>query len=327
MKRLVIFIVLVFMLGTMAGCGQVNQSTKKVADQYPKKIVIQAPLAPPTAPLLQMVQKKPFGDKSSVQLIIYKTVEEATARILNGEADFTVLPLNTAAKLYNKKADISLANVTTWGILYLLSSDSSVSGWHQLKGKEVYVGAQGASPDIITRYLLEKNQISPGDVSLKYADSPEIAQMMIQGIAHTAVLPEPLVTNVISKNPKIKVVMDFQKEWQKLESNKYGLPQAGMVVQNKFLRDYPAAVAVLQKAYAQALVQTVDNPASVAGLVQQKFNIPASVFEQSMKRTNIKFVYARDAKADVDNYLSKLLQLSPDIVGGKLPDEKFYLSK
>ncbi|RYD05930.1 hypothetical protein N752_06710 [Desulforamulus aquiferis] len=51
--------------------------------------------------------------------------------------------------------DISLANVSTWGILYLLSSDN-ISSWQDLKGKEIHVGAQGASPDIITQYLLGK---------------------------------------------------------------------------------------------------------------------------------------------------------------------------
>lgn len=328
MKKNILPMILIALLlmATLAGCGSAGQ-TPPAQEKLPEKIVIQAPPAPPTAPILKMIESKPFGDKVAIEFIQYKTVEEATARVIKGEVDFTVLPVNTAAKLYNKNVDISLANVTTWGILYLLSSDPAVTGWQQLKGKEVYVGAQGASPDIITRYLLDKNQISISDLNVKYANSPEIAQMMIQGLAKTAVLPEPQVTQVLSKNKSVKLILDYQKEWQLAEKTDAGLPQAGMVVQNAFVKNYPIALATLQESYRAALEQTVANPASVSALVKEKFSLPAPVFEASMTRTNLKFAAAADARTDVDNYLSKLLQFSPDMVGGKLPDEKFYLAK
>lgn len=325
MKKILFLAVLLFMLGILSGCGSDEQPATRIEQKLPDKIVIQAPPAPPTAPLLKMLDNKPFGEQVATEVIFYKTVEEATARVIKGEADFTILPLNTAAKLYNKKVDISLANVTTWGILYLISSDPTVTDWQSLKGKEVYVGAQGASPDILTRYLLEQNKVS--NAALKYANSPEIAQMLIQGLATTAVLPEPLVTNVLTKKPAVKVVMDYQKAWQQVAGNQNGLPQAGMIVQNKFVQTYPGALATFQRAYQEAFDQTLKAPATVAPLVTEKFNIPAPVFEKSMTRSNVKFVQAQDAKADVDNYLSKLLKFSPEIVGGQLPDEKFYLAK
>ncbi|ABO48983.1 conserved hypothetical protein [Desulforamulus reducens MI-1] len=309
----------------VAGCGNASQNTS-TQEQLPEKIIIQAPPAPPTASLLKMVNSKPFGDQVQIELILYKTVEEATARVIKGEADFTILPVNTAAKLYNKGIDISLDSVTTWGILYLLSSEDAISKWQDLKGKEVYVGAQGASPDIITRYLMKKNNVSSSDVDLKYANSPEIAQMLIQGMIKTAVLPEPMVTQVLSRNKSVRIKLDFQREWQSVEKTS-GLPQAGLVVKNKFIKEYPFAWANFRKSYQQALEQTVADPNSVAALVEQKFQIPGQVFVKSMARTNLKFVSAEHARADVEHYLSKLLSFSPDMVGGKLPDEKFYLAK
>ncbi|RYD05931.1 hypothetical protein N752_06715 [Desulforamulus aquiferis] len=149
--------------------------------------------------------------------------------------------------------------------------------------------------------------------------------MLIQGLASTAVLPEPLVTNVLSKNPNVKQVFDFEQEWQRVEDS--SLPQAGMVVQNKFVEKYPEALDIIQKSYQQATEQTTADPSSVASLVQEKFDMPAKVFENSMARIDVRFVNAQDAKADVDNYLSKLLQFSPEMVGGKVPDDKFYLAK
>jgi NitT/TauT family transport system substrate-binding protein len=320
---------LLIMLATVliAGCsaaGDVNTQQTEV----PKltKVIIQAPPSPPTAPLLKMVADKPLGEDVEIELTFYKTVEEATARVIKGEADFTILPVNVAAKLYNKDADISLANVSTWGLLYLVST-TDISNWDQLKGQELAVGAQGASPDIITRYLLDKNGVDTSDINIKYANSPEIAQMIIEGLLNNAVLPEPQVTQVLLKNPAVKIVKNFNEEWEMAEGNNVKLPQAGMIVQNKFAKEYPEALNTIQDAYGSAIELTINDPKTVSQLVQDNFNIPALIFEQSMTRTKLQFATANDAKADVENYLSKLLEFSPDMVGGQLPDEEFYLAK
>ncbi|GAB6181660.1 ABC transporter substrate-binding protein [Desulfotomaculum defluvii] len=325
MRKNILLLLLLFMVTLVTGCGS-DSSKTSTQENLPDKIIIQAPPAPPTAPLLKMIDRKPFGEKVQIEFIPYKTVEEATARVVKGEADLTILPVNTAAKLYNKGIDISLDNVTTWGILYLVSTENGISQWQDLKGKEVYVGAQGASPDIITRYLMEKNNISSTDVTIKYGNSPEIAQMLIQGMVKTAVLPEPMVTQVLNKNKSVQIILDFQREWQQAENNS-SLPQTGMVVQNKFVKEYPTALNTIRKAYKEALEQTVNDPASASSLVEEKLNIPGPVFIKSMERTNLKFVTADNAKTDVGNYLDKLLDFSPDMVGGKLPDENFYLAK
>ncbi|MBM7855954.1 NitT/TauT family transport system substrate-binding protein [Desulfohalotomaculum tongense] len=322
MKRTIILLALLLTL-TTAGCGFNQKAEVESLD----KIIIQAPAAPPTAPLLKMIESKPFGEKTAVELIFYKSVDEAITRVVKKEADFTVLPVNVAAKLYSKGIDIKLANVSTWGILYLLSADESITGWADLKGKEIYVGAQGASPDIITRYLMEKNNLPVKDGTLKYASSPEIAQMMIQGLVKTAVLPEPLVTKVLSKNPAVKVIKSYHQEWQLVEGKDSSLPQAGMVVQKSFAENHPRALETIQQAYREALEQTVADPSAVSSLVENNFNIPAPFFEKAMARINLKFAAAQEAKEDVSNYLSKLLQFSPDMVGGKLPDEEFYLAE
>ena len=232
MKRIFLLLATLCLAVLLVGCGASQQANQPMLE----KVVIQAPPAPPTAPLLQMVADQPLGPEVPVELIFYKSVEEATARIIKGEAHLTILPVNVAAKLYNKEADVMLANVSTWGLLYLLSSNSDITHWSDLQGQQIAAGAQGASPDIITRYLLAKNNVPMEDLTITYASSPEIAQMMLQGMIDTAVLPEPLVTNVLTKNPQIKIVMDYNKEWQQAEEGNNSLPQAGMVVLGSFAK-------------------------------------------------------------------------------------------
>ena len=307
-----------------AGCGQVSNK-KQESSAMPEKIVIQAPLAPPTTPLFKFAKDGTLNG-AKLELIIYKSVEEATTRIAKGEADFTVLPLNVAAKLYNKQVDISLANVSTWGILYLLTTDNQVANWQDLKGKELYVGAQGSSPDVLTQYFISKNGMKSDDIKLSYLSSPEIAQLMINGLVKNAVLPEPQATQVIINNSQARIARDFFADWQIFEGKEAKLPQAGMVVRNEFAASYPKAVSEFQKAYKGAVEWTVANPAEAASLAAANMNTPAPVFIKSMERTRLFFATGTEASVDVKTYLSRLLDISPDMVGGKLPDEKFFLA-
>lgn len=324
MWRIKIAALLTLIAFLAAGCGE-GGSKKQDTQAMPEKIVIQAPMGPPTTPLFKFAKEGTL-DGAKLELIVYKSVEEATTRIAKGEADFTVLPLNVAAKLYNKQVDISLANVSTWGILYLLTTDRQAAEWQDLKGKELYVGAQGSSPDVLTRYFMSKNGMKAGDINLAYLSSPEIAQLMINGLAKNAVLPEPQATQVLMKNDQARVARDFYEDWQAFEGKEARLPQAGMVVRNEFARSYPKAVTEFQNAYKSAVEWTVAYPAEAAPLAVTNMNIPAPVFIKSMENTRMFFASGLEAREDVNIYLSRLLDISPDMVGGKLPDENFFLA-
>ncbi len=320
-----LFLMLLAVVLLVSGCAAKDANVKKQATAAPEKIVVQAPLAPPTAPLYKILKDGQVNGVK-VELIIYKSVEEATTRVVKGEADLTVLPVNVAAKLYNKQADISLANVSTWGILSLVTTDKQVQNWQDLKGKELYVGAQGSTPDVLTQYFIHKNNIQASDIKLAYLGSPEIAQLMINGIAKYAVLPEPQTTQVLMKNSQAVVARDFFTDWQAFEGSAARLPQAGMVVRNEFARTYPKALSDFQNVYKNAMEWTMANPAEAAPLVESNMSIPAAVFTRSMERTRLTYATGAQAKADVNTYLARLLDISPEMVGGKLPDEKFFLT-
>ncbi|WP_058486754.1 ABC transporter substrate-binding protein [Defluviitalea phaphyphila] len=326
MKKIQATILLIIITLLTVSC-QKTENIKVEEDKKPEKIVIQAPSAPPTSALVKLVEDKMLGEDVEVEFTLYSTVEEATTRIARGEADFTVLPVNVASKLYNKDADISLLNVNTWGILYLLSRNGEVKSWDDLKGKDLFVGAKGASPDVITRYLLSKNGINEEDVNINYGTSPETLQWMIAGKADIVVLPEPLVTKGLLNAEDMQISMDYSVEWEKSTGEGVKMPQAGIVVRNSFASEYPNVVEDFQNAYKKALEEIVNDPSSVSALIEEKLEIPAAVFEKSMERTNLEFMDAQDAKSHVEIYLNALNEISEDMIGGALPDEGFYYKK
>ena len=53
----------------------------------------------------------------------------------------------------------------------------------------------------------------------------ELAPMIIAGKTKYAVVPEPALSQVLSKNPDLKVVMELNEEWKNNNSSDYGFPK------------------------------------------------------------------------------------------------------
>ena len=315
MKKIRSMVIMILAMALfVTGCGLTSTKNKL------EKVTIQVPMGPPTAPVLYMKENNLLGKE--VEVIIYQNMEEANVNIAKKAADITIMPVNVAAILYGKEMDISLLNVHTWGILHMIAKQGTIQSWDDLKGKDIYVGAQGASPDVLTQYLLEKNGLAEGDTTLQYSTSQEIAQKVIAGQVDIAVLPEPLLTQALKKSEKMEIIYDFAKEWTLITG--VDLPQTGTVINNEFAKKHPNWVKDFQKAYAEAVEKVVADPGLVSEAVESEMGIPEAVFEEAMTRISLKSVSARDAKKEVEAYLEALFALAPQMIGGSMPNEGFY---
>ncbi len=79
--------------------------------------------------------------------------------------------------------------------------------------------ARGMTPDIMFRYLAERNGLDPDkDMTLDYSFPThiELANAIAAGIADLGVISEPMVSMVMKKNPAVHPIIDFNHEWIKL---------------------------------------------------------------------------------------------------------------
>lgn len=252
-------------------------------------------------------------------------------KLLNKEADFATMPTNLAATIYNKGIDYRLAAVTSWGVLYLISTDNNVKDWNNLIGKSVNITDKGLTPDIIFRYLADKNGINPEkDVKLDYllSQAPDLAAAMIAGRVKTGVLPEPFVTMVLQGNKNAKITLDLQNEWKKINGANIPFAQTCLVVKNDFAKTNPEIVAKFLNEYKKSIDWVNANAKTAGSLVEKhKIGITSSVAEISIPRCNLRFEDAQQSKEAVKSFLKVLFDFSPRDLGGKLPDENFYYKK
>lgn len=288
---------------------------------------------PDGVPALSMVrllkERPPMGANVTVNYEIVRSPDLLAARVVSGEADIAVVPTNLAAVLHNRNTGYRLAASTIWGVLYLVSNEN-IKSWEDLRGKTVHTFGRGLTPDIVFRYLLSENNLNPErDVTLNYLGSgTELAQAMIAERVNTAVIPEPALTQVLTRRQDLSVALDLQKEWGDATGLADSYPQASIVISSKLIDNNPEFVVRFLKEVEQSVAWLNTNPRTAGTWAEElQIGLTAAVVERALPRSNIRFVPAVRARRAIEQYLKVLFDFAPESVGGRLPSENFYYSR
>ena len=270
-----------------------------------------------------------LGAGVSAEYTVVKSADQMTAKIVAGEADIAALPTNTAAILYNKGIGVKIAAVTNWGVLYVVGRDEAVSSWAALKGREIGLSGRGATPDILFRRFVAANGLDPErDVAVRYFSSPvELTQVVAAGKLDLAVLPEPWVTEALTREVRLKVLLDFQAEWRRQEKRRESYPQSCLVVKAALAGEHPEVVREFLHLAALSSDWVNRHPKEASRLAEEYVQISAAAAREAIPRCNLRFAEAASVRDEIDNYLRRLHGFDPPSVGGKVPDAGFYWQK
>ncbi len=267
------------------------------------------------------------GYETSIEVVASPDV--MGARLVSGEADIAIVPTNLGARLYNQEVPVQLAGVVVWGILYVVSAEP-IESWDQLRGREIGMLGRGLTPDIVFRYLAQKNGLEPDrDFSLRYVNaSTELAPNFITGATKVSIMPEPMLTMVMSRAQSATIAFDLQEEWARVSDSGRPIPQASLVISTSFAEDHSAYVAEFLDVFAESVSLAVGDPAAAAehsaAMMPQ---LSAPLIEKAMPRTNLEFVDSLTARPAVEEYLRVLGADSPNVAAGSLPGDDFYYVK
>ena len=253
-------------------------------------------------------------------------------KMLKGEIDVGFLPANVAAKVYNSSnGKILCCGITGNGNLSLITTDTSVKQLADLKGKTVAVAGQGATPEYIFRYLLQKNGIKAdvkNGVTLDFSiPTPQLAAQLISGKIKYAVVPEPFATVAQMKSDKVLAAVDLQSEYEYFEGKGKIFPLTVLVVTKDFAEKNPEALKAFIAEYEKSFKKTLQNPKE-AGELCEKFGLglAAPIIAKSVPKANYVFMTSDNPKVKekVEELLNIFLTFDSASIGGKLPDDGFY---
>lgn len=252
--------------------------------------------------------------------------DAAAAKLLSGELDAAVLPVNMAAKLYNAGLPYRMVALVGNGMVKVLTSEPGLGSVAELRGAELYVAGQGATPDFVLRTVLGHAGLdSESAVRLNYSlPYPELAASLAAGKVKSAVLPEPFVTVARRANPALREAFSLDAAW-KAATGQESYPMSVFVVSDALVRERPAGVRALAEAYRGAIRQALADPAAAGALVEKHdFGLQAPIAAAAIPNSAYVFTPAPEARPMVEALLSVFLKAAPVSIGGKLPDAAFY---
>lgn len=273
-----------------------------------------------------MMSDPPAIPGAELRFATAASADLVTAKLVSGEIQGGVLPLNVAAKLFNAGVPIRALAVVGDGMVKFLTNDQAIRRMADLKGKEIYVAGQKATPDYLFRFLAGKAGLESGKdftpvYSLAY---PEIAAQLAAGKLSSAVLPEPFATQAMMLNKAIASPIDLDKLWTEAT----GLPSYPMsllVVSAKLASARPDIVQALAASYRASIEKTLADPGATARLAESlDLGMKAAVAQAAIPKSNYVYRPAAEARASIEATLSLFLGEEPQSVGGKLPGADFY---
>ena len=264
------------------------------------------------------------GAKNGYSFEMQSQPDVIMSELVSGKLDIALLPANVAAVAYNKtKHGVSAIDINTLGVLYCVTGDENIKSVKDLAGKTVLSTGQGASPEYVLNYLLEKNGVTDCDVQFK-SEATEIAALLKQDPAQIAILPQPFVTVATAQNDQLKVAFSLTDEWKSVSSDSKLLTGV-TVVRNEVLENRAAEVDQFIADHQASTEKAATDVDATAELVA-KYGIiaKAPVAKKALPNCNIVAIAGDEMKTDLAGYLQVLFDANPKSVGGTMPDDDFY---
>jgi NitT/TauT family transport system substrate-binding protein len=289
--------------------------------------------APSTASILiaRAVEAEAFKAAApGASFQVWRSPDQLRAALVSGEAQAVTLPLNVAANLDSRGLKLKLVSVISAGAMHVLTTDPEVAQIADLKGKRIQLYFKNDMPDVSLRWLLKKAGLTPDeDVALDYAGSAtEVAQLVLAGRAQTVLLNEPAASAALLAAKKaglaLRRAFTLQAAWSDLTGNGAFLPMAGLAVTASFADQSPSIVNALHRATVEAAGWVKAEPAAAAALGEARLGFAKAPTQLALEEGDATVIAAREARPAIEAFLGALAELSPALIGGKLPGEGFY---
>lgn len=324
MKKVISMVLAVLLVLSLAACGAQDANTPADTKAVVRLATLKGPTGIGTAKLWSEDEAGKAKNDYTVTLCTDPT--EVLNGMVAGNYDIAACPLNMASVLYNKlNGGVQILAINTLGTLYLLSMQE-VADISALEGKTIVTAGQGATPEYVLNYLLEKNGLTD-KVTVEFkSEHAEVATLAAAAGADDQtvyMLPEPNVTSALMQNQALKNVMDLSAAFE--SASGVSLAMGCIVVNKEYAAQNKAAVDAFLEEYQASVEYTSTNLEDTATLCETLGIIPkAAVAKQAIPRCSITCITGADMQKIATENLNVLLAANPQSVGGTLPADDFW---
>ncbi|MCD8120577.1 MAG: ABC transporter substrate-binding protein [Lachnospiraceae bacterium] len=306
---------------------ETGNSTDDDSNATSATVRIGALKGPTTMGISPMIVSEPAVTSSnSYEATMVTAADELMTLVLQEEVDIALLPANVAATLYNKTdGEITVIDINTLGVLYVVTGDDSVTSLEDLAGRTIYLTGKGTTPDYALQYVLSQAGILD-EVTLEYkSESSEVAALLASDSTLIGLLPQPYVTVALANNEDLSIALSLDEEWTNVSTDGSRLVTGVTIVRNSFLEEYPDAVAQFLTDHAACAALAAEDPDQIAEYVVELGIIEKeAVAKKAVPYCSISYYDGEEMKEMLSGYLQVLYDLNTSAVGGSMPGDDFY---
>ena len=243
----------------------------------------------------------------NIEYSIQKTTDLLLSELMKGEAELAIVPSNLALQAYKKGLDYKIAATIGWGSLYLVSTDD-ITDISELKGCEIYNTGKGLTPDIVFRNILTNKGFKESDFEFSYVGAAsELTPMVMSGKVKYAVLPEPALSTVMDKNKDIKIILNLNEEWAKINNLSKGYPQSTLIIKEEFynsIKDTGLYEEIINT-FNESEEWVKNNPQDAAEKCEVLgITINKDTIDKAINNSNLNFTKIEECTLEYEKYFS-----------------------
>lgn len=268
------------------------------------------------------------GTQNQYEFTMETAADVLLGRMAQGELDIALVPANVASVFYHKtQGGISVIDINTLGVIYMVSADFSIESVEDLSGRTISLTGKGTTPDLALQYLLNAHGLSADDVTLEYkSEATEVAALLAEDQDAVGLLPQPFATAAMMQNESLAVVLDMTEQWDMVQGEGGSALVTGVtIVRNEFLAEHEDAVLSFMDDHRASAEYANTETAAAAGLAAAQGIIEkAAVAEAAIPYCNIVYIDGAEMKTLLSGYLGVLEGQNVEFIGGSLPEDAFY---
>lgn len=276
---------------------------------------------PSAISFIRLIDKPLIINGKKTEVIIKSDPQQIQALMMQKKLDFAILPTVMSANLFNKGIPYKIVAIPVWGTLYLVTSDHEISSPENLAGKQISVFGQSATPDILLQSFIKYYQLKNVKIDYSFGGNHELANALMQKKVRTAVLSEPLVSNILHLDSTFRIVTKLNCEYLFNNTNTNIFAQTSFLVSDKFISDYQAQIHIISDAYSNSCKFVNEHPDEAVKLCIKHHLLSNQVdARRVIQLCSIRYIGAFAVEPELMRYLSVIYNYNPSLIGGKMPD-------
>ena len=270
----------------VAATGSCNRQESRVAANGRTKVRVGYIGLTCEAPLFTAVEKGFFAEEGlDVEMVRceWATYKDALAL---GRYDVTHHLLMYFLKPIEQGMDVKFTGGVHRGCLRVqAAADGPIRTVQDLRGKTIAVPGMGTPPFMFANRVLADNGIDPGrDVKWRVYPASELGLVLSRGLVDAVANSEP-VGSLLLADGKVRTIADQAKDAPYRDEY-----CCAVLVNGKFLAQYPAASAAATRAILKAAKWVDTNPAAAARLSVEKKYIASTVELNAHAISNLDYI-------------------------------------